>query len=79
MMEIGIFSKESREVSMRVAGFTKEEIAKYRWPNIVEGHEVVFDSWMADKGIMSLVGLDGEIRELEILREWCKDFRPLCY
>lgn len=41
MVEIGIFRKELHEMEMKNTGFSLEDIRKYTWVDVADGHEVV--------------------------------------
>lgn len=77
MVEIGIFRKELHEMEMRNAGVSLEEIRRYRWVSLADGHEVVFQDSNSEVGLLEMVNIYGEIVELYILREWCNNFKPL--
>lgn len=77
MVEVGIFRKDLHEMEMLNTGFSLEDIKKYGWVNLVDGHEVVFEDSNAVMGILTTVNVKGEMVQLYVLREWCNDFKPL--
>lgn len=77
MVEVGIFRKELHEYEMRNAGFGMEEIKKYRWVDLADGHEAVFDDSNAEFGRITMVNVYDEEVIIYVIREWCNDFKPL--
>lgn len=76
MMEVGIFSKDLHEMEMINNGMA-DQIDLYDWVYLADGHEAVFEDSNQAIGRMALVGSNGELVELLILREWCNNFKPL--
>ena len=77
MIEVGIFRKELHEMDMRNTGFTLEEIKKYGWVDLADGHEAVFQDSNSEVGLLEMVNVYGEMVKLYVLREWCNNFKPL--
>ena len=77
MVEVGIFRKELHKMEMKNAGVPLEEITKYKWVDLANGHEVVFQDSNSEVGLLAMVNVYGEMVELYVLREWCNNFKPL--
>lgn len=77
MVEVGIFRKELHEMDMRNTGFTLEEIKKYGWVDLADGHEAVFEDSNAEFGTINLLNIYDDEVILYVMREWCNDFKPL--
>lgn len=77
MVEVGIFRKELHEMDMRNTGFTLEEIKRYGWVDLADGHEAVFEDSNAEFGTINLLNIYGDEVILYVVREWCNDFKPL--
>jgi hypothetical protein len=77
MVEVGIFRKELHEMDMRNTGFTLEEIKKYGWVDLANGHEAVFEDSNAEFGTINLLNIYDDEVIIYVMREWCNDFKPL--
>ena len=77
MVEVGIFRKELHEMDMRNTGFTLEEIKRYGWVDLADGHEAVFEDSNAEFGTINLLNIYDDEVILHVMREWCNDFKPL--
>ena len=77
MVEVGIFRKELHEMDMRSTGFTLEEIKKYGWVDLADGHEAVFEDSNAEFGTINLLNICDDEVIIYVMREWCNDFKPL--
>lgn len=77
MVEVGIFRKELHEMDMRNTGFTLEEIKKYGWVDLADGHEAVFEDSNAEFGTINLLNIYDDEIIIYVMREWCNDFKPL--
>lgn len=77
MIEVGIFRKELHEMDMRNTGFTLEEIKRYGWVDLADGHEAVFEDSNAEFGTINLLNIYDDEVILYVMREWCNDFKPL--
>ena len=77
MVEVGIFRKELHEMDMRNTGFTLEEIKKYGWVDLADGHEAVFEDSNAEFGTINLLNIYDDEVIIYVMREWCNDFKPL--
>ena len=77
MVEVGIFRKELHEMDMRNTGFTLEEIKRYGWVDLADGHEAVFEDSNAEFGTINLLNIYDDEVILYVMREWCNDFKPL--
>jgi hypothetical protein len=77
MVEVGIFRKELHEMDMRNTGFTLEEIKKYGWVDLANGHEAVFEDSNAEFGTINLLNIYDDEIIIYVMREWCNDFKPL--
>lgn len=77
MVDVGIFRKELHEMDMRNTGFTLEEIKKYGWVDLADGHEAVFEDSNAEFGTINLLNIYDDEVIIYVMREWCNDFKPL--
>lgn len=77
MVEVGIFRKELHEMDMRNTGFTLEEIKRYGWVDLADGHEAVFEDSNAEFGTINLLNIYDDEVIIYVMREWCNDFKPL--
>ena len=77
MMEVGIFRKELHEAQLVNLG-AYDQIGKFAWIEIADGHEVVFNDSVESVGTMTIVNpVNGKMVELLVFRDWCNDFHPL--
>lgn len=74
MMQVATFSKEMHDVYLRLEHRDNEH---YNWVKIADGKEVVFENSITEVGLMTLYNVNGELKEVYVLREWCKNFKPL--
>ena len=77
MVEVGIFRKELHEMDMRNTGFTLEEIRRYGWVDLADGHEAVFEDSNAEFGTINLLNIYDDEVIIYVMREWCNNFKPL--
>ena len=77
MVEVGIFRKELHEMEMRRSGFSLQEIKRYDWVNLADGHEAVFEDSNAEFGVITMLNICDEEVLIYVFREWCNDFKPL--
>ena len=77
MVEVGIFRKELHEMDMRNTGFTLEEIKRYGWVDLADGHEAVFEDSNAEFGTINLLNIYDDEIIIYVMREWCNDFKSL--
>lgn len=77
MVEVGIFRKELHEMEMRRSGFSLQEVKRYAWVDLADGHEAVFEDSNAEFGVITMLNVYDEEVMIYVIREWCNDFKPL--
>lgn len=75
MVEIGIFSEELFNFYL-INNKKQHEIGAYMWVKLANNKEVVFEDGVTEIGYLEVM-LRNRPVQLTILREWCKDFKPL--